>query len=369
MKVSKYKRAFAVVAVFLLCILIVSAASVESLKAGDRADNSSLWSHDNLFAWCVVPFDANHRGPEERAQMLERLGFKRFAYDWREKDVPTFDAEIEALQRHGIGLAAWWSPFGENDPEAKATLEVFKRHNVRPQLWVAQSFRDFPKTPEEWAKLLPKGVRMPKTPEESAKLSESDKAELQKQMHQAIMRIHREGLTKTPQEQVLRVNQEADRINALVKLAAPYGCKVELYNHNGWFGMMDNQVAMIERLKGLGVTDVGIVYNFSHARDELHDDTVNFPALWQKIKPYVVAVNISGMRTDGDIIYPSQGDRELEMMRTIEDSGWRGPIGLIAEKGGDAEVTLRNYLIGLDWLAEELKQPGSAGPRPFPRVP
>jgi len=33
------------------------------------------------------------------------------------------------------------------------------------------------------------------------------------------------------------------------------------------------QVAIIERLKTLGVTDVGIVYNFSHARDELHDDT------------------------------------------------------------------------------------------------
>jgi hypothetical protein len=31
--------------------------------------------------------------------MLEKLGFKNFAYDWREKDVPTFDAEIAALKR------------------------------------------------------------------------------------------------------------------------------------------------------------------------------------------------------------------------------------------------------------------------------
>jgi len=76
-------------------------------------------------------------------------------------------------------------------------------------------------------------------------------------------------------------------------------------------------------------------------------------------------VNITGTCMDGISIYLSQGDRELEMMRTIQNSGWRGPIGLIAEKGGDAEVTLRNNLVGLDWLAAELKLAGSGGPRPF----
>ena len=40
------------------------------------------------------------------------------------------------------------------------------------------------------------------------------------------------------------------------------------------------------------------------------------------------------------------------------NSGWRGPIGLIAEKGGDAEVTLKNYLNGLDWLAAEFEATG-----------
>jgi hypothetical protein len=72
---------------------------------------------------------------------------------------------------------------------------------------------------------------------------------------------------------------------------------------------------------------------------------------------------------DGNLIYPSQGDRELEMMRIIQDSGWKGPVGLIAEKGGDAAVTLRNYMIGLDWLAAELRRPGSGGARPFPASP
>jgi sugar phosphate isomerase/epimerase len=305
------------------------------------AEAGSLWAHDNLVAWCVVPFDAKNRGPEERAQMLIRLGFKRFAYDWRPVHVATFDAEIETLKKHDIDLLAWWFPFDADDPPAKAILEVFKRHDVHPQLWVA----------------LPR--KEAATPNSEEKMSPEE-------IHQAFLRSMRQDLATTRQEQAARVKHEADRINALVKLTAPYGCKVELYNHNGWFGMVDNQVAIIKRLKELGVTDVGMVYNFSHARDEFHDDTLDFAPLWKKIKPYVVVVNITGTYMDGTSIYLSQGDGELEMMRIIQDSEWKGPIGLIAEKGGDAEITLRNDLVGLDWLAQELAQAGSGGPRPFP---
>jgi hypothetical protein len=95
---------------------------------------------------------------------------------------------------------------------------------------------------------------------------------------------------------------------------------------------------------------------------------VKFPQIWKEIRPYVVAVNITGTHMDDStpIIYPSQGDRELEMMRTIQESGWKGRVGLIAEKGGDAEITLKNYLVGLDWLASEITAPRSAGPQPFP---
>jgi hypothetical protein len=130
--------------------------------------------------------------------------------------------------------------------------------------------------------------------------------------------------------------------------------------------MVDNQLAVIDRLKAMGVTDVGMVYNFSHSRDELHDDSKQFSALWSRMKAHVVAVNVTGMGWEEEEIYPSQGDSEPDMMRTIQDSGWNGRIGVVAEKGGDAEVTLKNYIIGLDWLASELRQPGSGGPHPFP---
>src|SRR4051794_24537919 len=39
-----------------------------------------LFDRGNLVAWCIVPFDGKRRGPEERAAMLERLGFRHFAY-------------------------------------------------------------------------------------------------------------------------------------------------------------------------------------------------------------------------------------------------------------------------------------------------
>src|SRR6266511_2973750 len=82
-----------------------------------------LFARTNLVAWCIVPFDAKKRGPEERAAMLERLGFKCFAYDYRAEHVPTFDAELEALQRHHVQLLAWWFPTTLND-EARAILSV-----------------------------------------------------------------------------------------------------------------------------------------------------------------------------------------------------------------------------------------------------
>jgi sugar phosphate isomerase/epimerase len=216
-----------------------------------------------------------------------------------------------------------------------------------------QSLPDLEKTP------LRKGLVMPRSEEEWGRLSQTDRADIQK----AIAGLDR--LPNTLEEQKQRVRQEADRINALVRLAAVYGAKVELYNHNGWFGMMNNQIAVIDRLRELGVTDVGIVYNFNHARDDLHDDTVNFRALWNKIKPYVVAVNITGTQSEGPTLYPSQGDRELQMMRIIQENGWSGPVGVVGERVADAEVTLRNCLVGFDWLVAELHKAGSGGPRPF----
>src|SRR5262245_34288462 len=57
-------------------------------RRGAAADAANrLFVRDNLVAWCIVPFDSQKRGPEERAAMLQRLGFRHFAYDWRAEHI------------------------------------------------------------------------------------------------------------------------------------------------------------------------------------------------------------------------------------------------------------------------------------------
>src|SRR4051794_19533931 len=99
---------------------------------------TGLFARTYLVAWCIVPFDSKKRSPEARAEMLESLGFKLFAYDYRAEHIPSFDAEMEALKRHHVQLFAWWFPTVLND-EARLILAVLKRHNIRAQLWVMGS--------------------------------------------------------------------------------------------------------------------------------------------------------------------------------------------------------------------------------------
>ena len=84
-----------------------------------------------MLAWCIVPFDAKHRGPEERAVMLEKLGIHRLAYDWRAEHIPTFDEEVEAMNRHKIEITAWWFT-NSIDADGQKILDVIARHKITP---------------------------------------------------------------------------------------------------------------------------------------------------------------------------------------------------------------------------------------------
>jgi hypothetical protein len=202
---------------FVRAALVVAAAiPATGSTYGDEPSVSAtgdIYRRDNLMAWCIVPFDAKKRGPEERAAMLERLGFKHFAYDYRAEHVPTFDAEIEACKRHGIGLDAWWFP-GSLSAEAKQILAICKKHDIRPQLWVSGGG----------------------------------------------------AATANEAEQKARVRQEANRIRPIAEAAAAQGMKVGLYNHGGWYGEPENQLAIIAELN---MPNVGMVYNFHHGHDHL----------------------------------------------------------------------------------------------------
>jgi sugar phosphate isomerase/epimerase len=89
--------------------------------------------------------------------------------------------------------------------------------------------------------------------------------------------------------------------------------------------------------------------------------------------PHLLALNLNGMVRDGDkvgkkILVLGQGDLDLELLRTIRDSGYRGPIGILGHTMDDAEQRLQDNLDGLAWLVAQLD--GQApGPKPRPRTP
>jgi sugar phosphate isomerase/epimerase len=294
-----------------LLALVVLTSSIGMAGSAVAADppqtRPSIFARDNLVAWCIVPFDAKHRTPAQRAEMLQRLGIRHFAYDWRSQHLPTFDAELDELAKRDIELTAVWFPAPLNE-ESRVLLDAIAKHKLKPQLWVMAD--------------------------------------------------------------VNTVRAGVDAITPIAREAAKLGCTVALYNHGGWFGEPENQIAIIDELKKAGVSNVGLVYNLHHGHAHLD----RFPALLAKMKPYLVALNLNGMVKDGDekngrMILPiGQGDLDLSLLKTIRDSGYAGPIGILNHTDEDAEGRLLDNLNGLEWLVPQLDGKPPATPKPTPRT-
>ena len=309
---GKARWSFAIV-----CSILVSTAMLAPVR-GQSPPPTGLFARDNLIAWCIVPFDAKQRGPAERAAMLKRLGFRHFAYDWRAKDISTFDSEIEALKKEGVALDAFWVSPGVLNRESRLILDTLQKHAIKAQLWV----------------LLDLGAG----------------------------RV--EGA-----EQSRRVESAAKSLKALAEEAAKVGCSLGLYNHGGWFGEPENQVAIINQLKAQGIDNIGIVYNLHHG----HPHTVRLAEILKLTMPYLKAVNLNGMDPGPDpgprkILPIGQGSLDLALLRTIRESGYNGPIGILGHTDDDAEARLLDNLDGLDWLVPQLDGK-TAGPKPTPRTP
>jgi sugar phosphate isomerase/epimerase len=262
---------------------------------------ADLLAPDNLSAWCIVPFDAKKRGPEDRAVMLENLGIKHLAYDWRDEHIPSFDAEVEAMKRHGIEIAAWWFP-ASTSGTARVILDCIARHGIHPQLWTMMGDPAPGGTQEE------------------------------------------------------KVSRAAAQLGPVADAAARVGCTLALYNHGGWFGQPENQVAI---LRAMNRPNAGIVYNLHHG----HEHLPRFEAMWREMQPHLVALNLNGMEPDGDrkgrkILALGTGSEEARLLRFILASGWKGPVGILDHRPEtDSEPTLRAELEGAARLRRELSGP------------
>ncbi len=274
----------------LLSLFVPLARADEPAKPADR------FGPDHLVAWCIVPFDAKKRGPVERVEMLKNLGFKKYAYDWRAEHLPTFDEEVALLKKAKIELTAVWFP-ANLGPDAQKLLAVIKKHEVKPQLWVTMGD--------------PAGADRPAKVESAAKV-----------------------------------------IRPIAEEAAKLGCSVALYNHGGWFGEPENQIAVIESLK---MKNVGIVYNQHHG----HDHFDRFPELLKLMKPHLLALNLNGSTKGGDkvnkkILPLGAGELDLKLLTDVLKSGYSGPIGILGHTQDDAAERLADNLDGLMWLLPQL---------------
>jgi hypothetical protein len=260
--------------------------------SGQEDRPPGVFARDNLVAWCIVPFDAKQRGPAERAEMLKRLGIGKVAYDWRQEHVPKFEEEILQYKKHDLEYFAFWGVHEE-------AFRLFEQYDIHPQVWLTAP--------------SPRG---------------STDAE--------------------------RMEAAARQLLPHVKRVKALGCKLGLYNHGGWGGEPKNLVAVCRWLRENRDADhVGIVYNLHHGHGHIGD----FAESLEQMKPYLLCVNLNGMNDGANpkILPLGRGQHELAMMRTIRDSGYAGPIGILDHRGDtDAEQSLRENLDGLDRLLSEL---------------
>jgi len=271
------------------------------LSPAAPAQSSDLFAPGNLLAWCIVPFDAAERDAEARAQMLQELGFPGYAYDWRAEHIPAFAEEIRTMRRHGIAIDAVWLWIDDSggellDENNRAILRTIQEEKLQTTLWIGFA----PRVIDE----LQKAERLPKA---------------------------------------------VNVVRELRQAAKKAGCAIALYNHLGWTGEPANQVRIIE---ALGADDIGIVYNFHHAHEQIEGFADNLNLML----PYLQTVNLNGMRPEGPKILPlGQGSHELEMMRILKNSGYQGRIGVLGHTEGlDIRPVLQANLEGLRKLEKQL---------------
>jgi hypothetical protein len=275
-----------------LCLLLILSA-IGQLPAQKK--ESKVWAHDNLVAWCIVPFDAKKRGPAERAAMVAKLGIKKVAYDWRGEQVATFEEEILQYKKHGIEFFAFWSWHDAIEP-------LIKKHGIRPQIW----------------RTLPS----PKKDTQQEKIVASVKAML----------------------------PLAEKTKAL-------GLKLGLYNHGGWGGEPANMVAVCQALRQEGHEQVGIVYNFHHGHGHLEDFQKTLAAMEPYL--HCLNLNgMSGKDQEFQKILPiGKGQNEEAMMQAIQDSGYQGPIGILGHVASrDVEIVLKENLEGFHKIVVNLQK-------------
>ncbi len=280
-------------------LLLIGAATVpcESVRADEPIRAPQIFRKSNLVAWCIVPFDANRRGPAERAEMVKELGLRRVAYDWRQEHVATFEEEIEQYKKRDIEFFAFWSWHDDIEP-------LIRKHGIKPQIWMT--------------------MRSPDAGSQSE-----------------------------------RVAAAAESLLPMVEKTRRLGLKLGLYNHGGWGGEPQNLVAVCRYLREHHEGDhVGIVYNFHHGHDHIADFPKALKSmapllLCLNLNGMADPASVNGLTNK--ILPIGDGKHEQEMIGEIVRQGYAGPIGILDHRSDiDSRKALLQNLEGLVNLVDKL---------------
>ncbi|MCA9083330.1 MAG: hypothetical protein KDA81_04700 [Planctomycetaceae bacterium] len=271
----------------LLTFAFVAGQSFVNVARGDVPENLRP---ENLVAWCIVPFDSEQRSPQARAEMLNRLGLRRCAYDWRQQHVDEFEEEILQYRKHQIEFFAFWS-------EHPTAFELFQKHRITPQIW--RMLGDI------------KGDTFDQ-----------------------------------------KVETAVASLKEIVERTASMGCRLGLYNHGGWAGEPESLVAICKRLHEAGHRHVGIVYNWHHGHDHINDwpEVLEQMKPWL----LCLNLNGMNTGARPKILPLGQGEHDLKMLKATVASGYSGPIGILNHTDHDAELRLQDNMEGLTWLLRQL---------------
>ncbi len=261
-----------------------------------RRDYKQVIDIENIYAWCIVPFDSVKRSPAERITMLKNLGIKKYAYDWREEDLLTMSEELKLAKQNDIPVIAVWlwidanlDSIGKLNPLNEKALKIIEDVGYKGEIWLSFHPNYFEGLPDSLA--VKKGVEM---------------------------------------------------ISYLNDIINNENCKIALYNHQNWFGQPANQVKIIQAMPN---ADLGIVYNFHHA----HHQIEAFPEIVEIMMPYLWHVNVSGLRKNGPkILTAGAGDHEMDMVKLLKQHGYKGDFGILGHtESVDMQAVLKANLKGL----------------------
>jgi len=281
--------------IFAFGLTTILLCRAEVAEAEDSTATPTLFAHENLVAWCIVPFDSEKRGPAARAEMLSRLGIGRVAYDWRKEHVATFEEEILEYKNHNLEYFAFWSWHPSMEP-------LIRKHGIHPQIWMT-------------------------TPSPEA------------------------------ETQAAKVKSAAESLLNMVEKTRELGLKLGLYNHGGWGGEPENLVAICKHLREHHQADhVGIVYNFHHGHGHI-DDFAEVLAQMQPYLLCLNINGMADLTASNKILPIGSGEHEQEMLRVVQASGYHGAIGILDHQATmDTEKILRENLIGLQKIVTNLEQ-------------